>query len=423
VHNESILPAHSKNRPPDAQAWWLVLFLLLAFCLAFADRQVVFSIFPVLKAELHFTNAELGLTGSLFLWVYAICSPLAGHIGDRFSKRALVAASLVLWSCLTALTGIASSPFPLLACRAGIGITESMFYPCAAALIAEAHSPPTRSRAFALFVSGNVFGVVLGGWVGGFMAQNATWRLAFYSLGAAGVSYALPFIVFLRRVPEPSFQEKPKTGFAAKRLLRIPSFVVICAVYGAFAFTSYLMYTWLPTLLRERFSLGLANAGFTATAFIQGGSIPGLILGGWIADRLLRRTRASRLWLLASAALCAGPCAWGLASGAFLSTVRIVAFALGLCSGMYLANLFASAYDVVPPEIRAFAAGLMNLIGACVSGFSGLLGGVLKDKLGIGGLMTYSGCACMAAGILLIVAIRCWFPRDCRNAAPPAREL
>jgi predicted MFS family arabinose efflux permease len=296
-----------------------------------------------------------------------------------------------------------------------------MFYPCAAALIAEAHSPRTRSRAFALFVSGNVFGVVLGGWFGGFMAQKLNWRFAFYALGAAGVLYAVPFNLFLRRVREPSLQERPKNQFPATRLLRIPSLLVICSVYAAFAFTSYLMYTWLPTLLRERFSLDLASAGFTATAYIQGGSIPGLVLGGWTADRLLKRTRASRLGLLASAALGAGPCAWYLGSSTSLTTVRIVALVFGVCSGIYLANLFASAYDVIPPEMRAFSAGMMNLIGACVSGFSGLLGGLLKERIGLGGLMAYSGCACVTVGLLLALSIRCWFPRDCRNAEPASK--
>ncbi|HTY22677.1 MAG TPA: MFS transporter, partial [Desulfomonilaceae bacterium] len=126
-------------------AWWLVGFMWVAYLLNYGDRQVAFSIFPLLKTELNFSDTQLGLTGSLFLWVYAICSPIAGQIGDRFSKRTLVVLSLLLWSGVTFLTGLSHSASMLLACRALIGVTESLFIPAAIALTASAHGPQTRS--------------------------------------------------------------------------------------------------------------------------------------------------------------------------------------------------------------------------------------------------------------------------------------
>src|SRR5436309_12867679 len=93
------------------RAWLLVAFMWVAYFLNYSDRQVVFSIFPILKSELHFTDTQLGLTGSIFLWVYAICSPIAGQIGDRFSKRLLVVLSLILCSGVTALPGLSPSAF------------------------------------------------------------------------------------------------------------------------------------------------------------------------------------------------------------------------------------------------------------------------------------------------------------------------
>src|SRR5579863_2155282 len=102
----------------DRKAWLLVGFAWFTYCLNYSDRQVIFSIFPILKSELRFTDAQLGLTGSVFLWVYGLCSPIAGQIGDRYSKRWLVAASLLLWSGVTALTGAAHSAAMVLTCRA-----------------------------------------------------------------------------------------------------------------------------------------------------------------------------------------------------------------------------------------------------------------------------------------------------------------
>ena len=115
----------------------------VAYLLNYSDRQVVFSIFPILKSDLGFTDTQLGLTGSVFLWVYAFCSPIAGQVGDLFSKRVLVVVSLVLWSGVTTLTGFSTSAMMLLACRALIGITESLFIPPALALTANAHTTST----------------------------------------------------------------------------------------------------------------------------------------------------------------------------------------------------------------------------------------------------------------------------------------
>src|SRR5688500_2155060 len=102
----------------------LVGFMWVAYFLNYTDRQVVFSIFPVLKSELQFSDAQLGLTGSVFLWVYALCSPIMGQIGDRYSKRFLVVLSLVLWSIVTALTGLAHSAGTMLFLRGLIGLSE-----------------------------------------------------------------------------------------------------------------------------------------------------------------------------------------------------------------------------------------------------------------------------------------------------------
>src|SRR5439155_25985698 len=82
----------------------LVTAMWIANLLNDTDRHVIFSIFPILSRELHFSNSLLGLTGSIFLWVYGICSPLAGQVADRVAKRKLILTSLVLWSCFTLLT-------------------------------------------------------------------------------------------------------------------------------------------------------------------------------------------------------------------------------------------------------------------------------------------------------------------------------
>jgi predicted MFS family arabinose efflux permease len=385
----------------------------VAYFLNYTDRQVVFSIFPVLKSELQFTDTQLGLTGSIFLWVYALCSPVTGQIGDRYSKQFLVVLSLVLWSLVTALTGFASSPEMLLFLRGLIGISESLFMPAALALTVSAHRPGTRSRALAVLATAQLAGVVMGGWFGGFMAQQFHWRTAFYLLGIAGILYAIPYRSFLSRTSEPAAVEtkRPTAGLAVATLVRIPSYLFICVVFAAFNFVLWLLYTWLPTFFFEKFHLSLADAGFIATAYLQSATFVGLLSGGTLADWLYSRTKAARFWIICAGLFLVAPCVHFIGQSESLFLAKLAALGCGLGCGFAIANLVASSYEVVPADTRASAAGCLNFV-AFVAGFASLLGGTLKQKVGIAAMMTYGSLVCIAAALLLIVCIKLTFQND-----------
>jgi sugar phosphate permease len=386
----------------------------VAYFLNYSDRQVVFSIFPLLKSELGFTDTQLGLTGSVFLWVYAFCSPIAGQLGDRFSKRTLVVLSLVLWSGVTTLTGFSTTAFMLLACRALIGITESLFIPPALALTANAHGPRTRSRAIAVFDTAQLAGVVMGGWFGGFMADHFHWRHAFFWLGVFGILFAIPYYWFLKGTSEEAAVETKKSGggLAVATLIKIPSYRVLCVIFPAFTFVLWLLYTWLPNFLYEKFSLSLAEAGFTATVYLQTATLFGLLLGGVWADWLYSKTRAARSWLVCIGLFLSAPCVHLIGNTDSLLFTKVAAIGFGLGSGLFIANLMVSSFEVVPADTRASAAGCLNLVGAFVSGFAALLGGMLKGTIGIHGMLTYASLICLAAAVFLAIGIRLYFQKD-----------
>ena len=106
----TVSPSSANSR----QAALLVAFMWFAYFLNYADRQAVFAMFPALRSDLGMTDQQLGLVGATFLWVYAFGCPIAGLIGDRFSKRNLVVLSLVVWSMVTMATGFAHSAMMLL---------------------------------------------------------------------------------------------------------------------------------------------------------------------------------------------------------------------------------------------------------------------------------------------------------------------
>jgi predicted MFS family arabinose efflux permease len=385
-----------------------------AYFLNYCDRQAIFAMFPVLQSDMGMTDMQLGLTGSIFLWVYALSCPIAGQLADRFSKRGLVVVSLVLWSVVTLATGFAGSVVMLLALRAAMGASEGLYMPAAISLTASAHVPERRSRAIAILTTAQIVGTVFGASFGGWMANQGWWREAFFVLGIVGVLYAIPYFFFLRGMSEAHAVETRDStaSLAVSALVRIPTFLMLCIVFPLFVFGLWLIYSWLPSFMHERFGLNMAEAGFTATSYLQTGTLVGMLAGGVLADRLYVRTRSSRLLLLtASLSLCA-PCLHALGGAGTLGLACTSAAAFGLFSGFFMGNIFPAAFEVVPANTRASAVGLLNLCGGFLSGFAPLLGGMWKRTIGMEGLLTGTAIAYVAGAVALLVGTRFLFPRD-----------
>ncbi len=399
-------------------AWLLVGFLAVALRLNNADRHAVFSIFPILKSRLHFSDTQLGLTGSLFLWVYALCSPIAGQIGDRYSRKKLVAVSLLLWSGITALTGLSTSAWILLGCRGLLGISESLFMPAVIALLASVHGPRTRSLATNVFGIGEYLGVALGGSFGSLVAQQFHWRFTFFTLGLFGALYLIPYWRFLSGLEEeaPIPIEGGKSRFSVTFLVRVRSYWALCAAFPVCVSVVWLLYTWLPLFLYEKLSLGLAEAGFTATAYYQSANLVGSLGGAALADRLYARTRAARFWVSAAGFLLAAPCLFFIGNSKSLSMTKMAIVGFGLFGGLFLSNLMVASFDVVRSHTRASACGCMNLLGSMTSGFASLGEGKWKSSLGIPNMMTFGALLCVAAPLLLMVTIHLCFQRDHERA-------
>ena len=391
----------------------LVAFMWFAYFLNYCDRQAVFSMFPSLKADLKMTDQELGLVGAIFLWVYAFGCPISGYLGDRFSKRLLVVLSLVVWSIVTIGTGLVASGAMLLAMRAAMGVSESLYMSSAVALTASAYPAARRSRAVSMLMTGQIAGTVVGSWFGGWMADRGQWREAFFALGAVGVLYALPYFAFLRRVEEPQADKAATTaGITFSALGRSRTFLLLCFVFPVFVFGIWLLYGWLPSFLHGKFALNQADAAFNATVFLQAATFTGVISGGMLADAFYHRSSSARLWLMVIGLALSAPCIHALGNSDTLLVTRVAATGFGLFSGLFIGNIFPAAFDVVSPDARATAVGVLNFFAAIMSGFATLFGGMWKQTLGIDRLLSITAVAYLAVAVALIIGIRRLFPRD-----------
>lgn len=396
------------------QATLLVFFMWFAYFLNYADRQAVFSMFPSLKVDLGMSDSQLGLTGAIFLWVYAIGCLIAGQLGDRYSKRLLVILSIIIWSIVTLATGFAQSVIFMLVLRALMGISESLFMPTAIALTANAHPPSLRSRAIAVLTTAQIAGTIGGSWFGGWMADQGRWREAFFILGAIGLIYAIPYFLFLRKLDEnPTSNVTDVTkSITFIALIRVRSYIMLCLIFPVFVFGLWLLYGWFPTFLHDKFDLNQSDSALNATVYIQITTAIGLLGGGILSDFLYRKTKASRLWVMTAGLFLCAPCMHLMGSSETLEFTRIAAAGFGLFSGLFMGNIFPAAFEVVPFETRASAVGVLNFFGAVMSGFATLFGGMWKQSLGINNLLSLTSLLYLLAGMAMVIGIKKFFKRD-----------
>ena len=115
-----------------AMLWWIAFF-------NYADRQAIFSVFPLLEKEMHLTPVQLGLLGSSFAWVYGLFAPIAGSIVDRIRRRIAILGGLYLWSGICMATSASRGFGALLFFRGAEGLGESFYFPAVVSLISDYH--------------------------------------------------------------------------------------------------------------------------------------------------------------------------------------------------------------------------------------------------------------------------------------------
>jgi MFS family permease len=350
---------------------WLVCFF------NYADRQAIFSVFPLIDRQFSLTDVQLGVVGSSFMWMYALFGPLAGWLCDRFPRKTIVLAALLFWSVVTGATAFAGSYRQLILCRALGGLGEAFYFPASMSLISDYHRD-TRSRAMSIHQSSVYAGTIAGASVSGFVGQYYGWQSSFLLFGILGVVLALSLGTLLREpargmseltshsAPLPHAQADPHTSLfdALKELFANRVVLLLILVFMGANFVAVVFLAWMPTFLYQKFHMSLSMAGFSSTAYLQIASVLGVLCGGFMADAAVKRggkwKHGGRLFTQALGLLCGVP--FLILTGWTIS-VAVLIFAMigfGFFKGMYDANIFASLHDAVRVERRGVAVGIMN---------------------------------------------------------------
>jgi MFS family permease len=404
-----------------AYRWYVVAMLWCISFFNYADRQAIFSVFPLLEKELGLSMVQLGLLGSAFAWVYGLSGFFAGFVVDRISRKKAILGGLYAWSIICMSTALTRGFNALFALRAAEGLGETIYYPAAVSLVSDYHGKKTRSRALGIHQTSVYGGTIAGGFFAGLIGQHYGWRWSFIVFGGLGVLLGFVLSRFLREPKrgQADLAENESTsaslslGQFFKLLGRTPTMLCLMGAFICSNFVAVVLLTWMPKFLYDRFHMGLAVAGLTATIFVQLASVVGSIVGGWLADYFRTKTPRGRILVQAAGVLCGAPfVAWcGMTRSV---TSLVIALTLwGFCKGMYDANIFASMFDVVRPEARGTAAGFLNSVGWLGGGGSApvVIGFIARDN-GLSAGITAASVVYLMACVLLLIAAAFFVKND-----------
>lgn len=395
--------------------WEVLALLWIAFFLNQADRQVFNVVLPLIKADLHLSDMQIGSIATAFNLVYALLVPLSGYIGDIFSRKWIVTISILFWSIATMFTGLTNGVLSLIIMRSvATGGGEAFFGPANYTLLASYHK---KTRAFAMSIHQTSYyvGIILSGYLAGYIGERYGWRNAFYVFGAVGVIHGLVLIFRLKDKPE-EVNEKKKERIrfteAMKVLFHTPTAISLIIAFSGliFVLTGYL--TWTPTYLYEKFRMSLSLAGFNSMFFTHMFAFAGVMIAGKYSDLLALKNPRIRLLMQAGGLLCAAPFIVLMGNSNVLLTIYIGFAGFGFGRAFFDANTYSVLYDVIPEKYQSSVSGIMLMTGFSVGSLSPIVLGYLKPKLGLSFGISMLAIVWVACGILLLVAYKYFFRKD-----------
>ena len=371
---------------PSRKGLYFSAFVLFAVnILNFYDRHVPGALTEPIRKEFHLSDTQVGLLGSIFIWLYAIVGVPLGRIADTASRKKLLAGAVIVWAALTASASLASSFTMLLISRVGVGVGEAGCAPAATSWLGDLFPPDRRSRVLALFMLGVPVGGALSFFFSGPLAQAYGWRVSM-ALAAAPALLLVPALLMLRE-PGRGASEPNAASFAGESvwaILRIPTLWWIIASGVLLNFNAYSIASFLPALLSRVHGLSLAASGVASgIVYIFGGLIGGT-LAGVLGDSIVRRRRDGRLLIASVASLVAAPLAcFAILQPAGAMYAAVIFFALTYAAlTSYYGLVYSAIQDLVAPNQRGTTMAVYFLaMYLCGASFGPLLTGRLSDFL------------------------------------------
>jgi MFS family permease len=395
--------------------WEVLALLWFAFLLNQADRQAFNVVLPLIRDDLQLTDAQVGSIATIFNLIYAMLVPVAGIVGDLYSRKWLVVASVLFFSVATMFTGMSNTMLMLIVMRSlATGGGEAMYGPPNYALLGSYHKE-TRAFAMSIHQTSYYVGIILSGFIAGYIGEHWGWRNAFYVFGGIGLIHGIILIIRLKDKKEEVQHEKKekvsvKEGF--KILFKTPTALILTICFSGliFVLTGYL--TWTPTYLYENFDMSLSRAGFHSMFYTHMFAFLGILIAGKYSDVIAKNNRGTRLLMQGYGLLFAVPFIVMMGNSNVLLTVYIGFAGFGFGRAFFDANTYTILYDVIPEKYHSSASGVMLTIGFGVGSLAPVILGAIKPVVGLSLGITSLAAIWVICGLLLIVAYKYYFTKD-----------
>ncbi len=393
--------------------WLVVALLWVVALLNYMDRQMLSTMREYMAVDIvPLQSAEaFGALMGIFLWVYAVVSPFAGTVADRLSRKWLIVGSLAVWSVVTLLMGYCTSFSQLKWLRGLMGVSEALYIPSSLSLIADYHSGKSRSLAVGIHMTGLYLGQALGGF-GAKFASVLSWQQTFQYFGIIGVVYAGVLVFCLREkrtAPPPTEKAAPPSSSIWKSFALIFSNIAFWAILFFFAASSmpgWATKNWLPTLFQGSLQIPMEQAGPLATVTIAAASFVGILIGGPLSDRWVKKNLKGRVYTSAIGLGMMIPALLFIGLGHGLAAALAAGILFGVGYGMFDTNNMPILCQFVPGRLRATAYGFMNTVGVAMGAVCTQVLGRMQDNGHLGAAFAVLGVVTALALLVQLTFLR-----------------
>jgi len=388
--------------------WVVVGLLWVVALLNYMDRQMLSTMREAMALDItELASAErFGALMAVFLWIYGCVSPFGGAVADRLSRKWLIIASLAVWSAVTLLMGWCTTFRQIYALRALMGVSEALYIPACLSLISDYHEGKSRSFAIGIHMTGLYIGQAAGGF-GASIAQALSWQSTFLWFGLIGLLYG---VVLCFALHEKKYETNTSATMSEQESEKIPllkgfslifanmSFWVILFFFASTSLPGWATKNWLPTLFADTLDIPMTKAGPVSTITIAFSSFVGVLIGGPLSDRWVKKNLKGRIYTSAIGFSLMIPALVMIGLGHSLATVILAGAFFGIGYGMFDTNNMPILCQFVPRRLRATAYGLMNMTGVFAGALCTTVLGRWADKGQLG--LAFSVLAILVAAAL-----------------------
>lgn len=396
-----------------AYPWIVVGLLWIVALLNYMDRQMLSTMRDAMQIDISELESAVnfGRLMAIFLWIYGLVSPFAGAIADRISRKWLIIASLGVWSAVTTLMSFCTNYNEIFWLRALMGVSEALYIPAALSLIADYHTGKSRSFAIGIHMTGLYLGQAVGGF-GATLAAAFSWQQTFHWFGIIGIAYAVLLMVLLyekRDVAQENISATPEQKIPVLKgfgmIFSNMAFWVILFFFASTSLPGWATKNWLPTLFADSLNTPMSQAGPISTITIALSSFLGILAGGPLSDKWVKRNVKGRVYTstIGLAMMIPALILLGLGKGMFAAVAAGLFFGIGY--GMFDTNNMPILCQFVPSKLRATAYGIMNMTGVMMGAVCTQIFGKWAEGGNLGLAFAVLGCIIAVALVAQITIL------------------